>query len=563
MKKCISAALAVLLFLCGCSNSDPTESEEQTIEEVTQKDWELAKTTPFEPYPELVIYTLGKMTGAENSNMPEGDTYENNVYTRYLRNMIQIQNQNTFEAMDRKYDTSVEMCIATGEIPDVLVVSDQETLQRLVKQDLIEDLSEAYENCASDGLKEMYASYGDGILESATYDGKLMALPETNIDEGPNLLWLRKDWMDKLGLNAPKDLDDAIAVIRAFVEQDPGENGEGNTVGLVCDAALTGGAGYSAEYLVDIIFACYNSYPRQWILNENGNAVYGSVQPETKEALGKLRELYEEGILDRNFLLRSTSNIIDLIVGGTCGSFFGPWWAPNNPLMEAVDADPDAEWEPYLLETSKDGSTSYHSQNSNYKYVVVRKGYEHPELVFKMASVMFDYMRFQNIEDEEFSNFFKDNVDQTARPVPINVDYKDALTICYDSLSKALAGEIEPDKLQLLERSYYAGCKAYLDDPENATKEEWAAYTSRITACALLSENKIKEIKSLFFGKTLTMNENWWKLEELENEAFLKIITGEEELEHFEQFVEEWYDSSGLEITEEVRAKVNGEISEE
>lgn len=560
MKKWIAAVLAMILF-CGCSTAErqQTETESSTAENIQTADWENAKTTPFEPYPELVTYTLGKMTGAENSNMPEGDTYENNVYTRYLRNKINIQNDNVFEAMDRQYNTNVEMCIATGEMPDVLVVSNQETLQRLVKLDLVEDLSEAYENCASDRLKEMYASYGEGILDSATYYGKLMALPETNIAEGPNLLWLRKDWMDELGLDAPKTLDDAIEIIRAFIELDPGGNGEGNTVGLVCHTTLTGGAGFSAEYLVDIVFACYDSYPRQWIFNEEGEVVYGSVEPETKEALGKLRELYAEGIMDQKFLLRSTSNIVDLIVDGKCGSFFGPWWAPNNPLMEAVEADPEAEWEPYLIATAEDGSTSYYSQNANYKYVVVRKGYEHPELVFKMASVMFDYMRFENNEDEDFVNFFKNNVDMTARPTPINIDYKDALAICYQALNRTLSGEIEADELELLERSYYMGCRAYLDDPLNATKEEWAAYASRIKACSLISEGDIKEIKSLFFGKTFTMNENWWKLEEMENEAFLKIITGEEELEYFDQFVKEWNENSGAAVTAEVRAKLIGQ----
>lgn len=98
--------------------------------------------------------------------------------------------------------------------------------------------------------------------------------------------------------------------------------------------------------------------------------------------------MYETGILDNNFLLRTSSNIIELVVNGQCGSFFGPWWAPNNPLMEAVGTDPEADWQPYLIETDDDGSTSYHSQQPSYKYVVVRKGYEHPEVACKIVSVL-------------------------------------------------------------------------------------------------------------------------------------------------------------------------------
>ena len=67
---------------------------------------------------------------------------------------------------------------------------------------MIEDLTVAYQNCISDRIREMYASYGEDLIDSVTFDGKIMALPETNITDGPNLVWLRKDWMDTLGLSA-------------------------------------------------------------------------------------------------------------------------------------------------------------------------------------------------------------------------------------------------------------------------------------------------------------------------------------------------------------------------
>ena len=48
----------------------------------TTKQYEEACNTPLGKYPETITYTLGKMTGVNNSNMPAGDTYENNAYTR-------------------------------------------------------------------------------------------------------------------------------------------------------------------------------------------------------------------------------------------------------------------------------------------------------------------------------------------------------------------------------------------------------------------------------------------------------------------------------------------------
>ena len=110
--------------------------------------------------------------------------------------------------------------------------------------------------------------------------------------------------------------------------------------------------------------------------DSDGNVVYGSVTSEAKDALAYIRQLYSDGIIDNDFLLRTTTNICELIEDGRCGSFFGPWWAPNNPLANAVSKNPDADWQPYLIATDSDGTTSYHSQNPCYKYVVVRKGYD-------------------------------------------------------------------------------------------------------------------------------------------------------------------------------------------
>ena len=75
--------------------------------------------------------------------------------------------------------------------------------------------------------------------------------------------------------------------------------------------------------------------PCHWILDESGDVVYGSVTQETKEALSKLRNLYEDGILDQRFLLRKTENIDNLIKTGHCGAIYGRWWAPNTPLSAA------------------------------------------------------------------------------------------------------------------------------------------------------------------------------------------------------------------------------------
>ncbi len=555
LKKCVAFGVTgIMLILAGCKS--PAGFVSNDNEEYNAR-MEEARTTPFGAYPETIEYTLGKMTSVNNSNMPENDTYTDNAYTRYIKSVINVQNVDVFEANDSQYDTNVSMVISMGSLPDIMVVSSQDEVEQLVEAGLIEDLTESYNNCISDRIRKMYESYGDSLKDMVTYDGKIMALPETNITDGPNLVWLRKDWMDKLGLSEPHTIDDVVNIVKHFISEDPGNNGvdasgKPNTVGLAVDTDVTGECGYSSEFLLDIIFACFGAYPKQWIMNDDGEIVYGSVTNEAKEALSYISSLYNQGVIDNDFLLRTSTNICELIENGLCGSFFGPWWAPNNPLANAVSRNPDADWQPYLIATDSDGTTSYHSQNPCYKYVVVRKGYEHPEIAAKMISVMFDKVRFDCTDSEEFKNYYQLNVEPTARPLSINVDYNNALSICYRNIDATISGRKNPDSLELLERSFYDACSEYIKNA-NKTSTQWAAYMSRIKACSLIAQDNIKVVDSLYFKTTDTMKSHWWRLKAKEKEAYLKIISGEEDISYFDTFVKEWNEQGGQTITSEVR----------
>lgn len=554
LKKCVAVGVTgIMLILAGCKS--PAGFAYNDNEEYNAR-MEEARTTPFGAYPETIEYTLGKMTSVNNSNMPENDTYTDNAYTRYIKSVINVQNVDVFEANDSQYDTNVSMAISMGSLPDIMVVSSQDEVEQLVEAGLIEDLTESYNNCISDRIRKMYESYGHSLKDMVTYDGKIMALPETNITDGPNLVWLRKDWMDKLGLSEPHTIDDVVNIVKHFISEDPGNNGvdasgKPNTVGLAVDTDVTGECGYSSEFLLDIIFACFGAYPKQWIMNDDGEIVYGSVTDEAKEALSYINSLYNQGVIDNDFLLRTSTNICELIENGLCGSFFGPWWAPNNPLANAVSRNPDADWQPYLIATDSDGTTSYHSQNPCYKYVVVRKGYEHPEIAAKMISVMFDKVRFDCTDSEEFKNYYQINVEPTARPLSINVDYNNALSICYRNIDAAISGRKNPDSLELLERSFYDACSEYIKNA-NKTSTQWAAYMSRIKACSLITQDNIKVVDSLYFKTTDTMKSHWWRLKAKEKEAYLKIISGEEDISYFDTFVKEWNEQGGQTITSEV-----------
>ena len=52
------------------------------------------------------------------------------------------------------------------------------------------------------------------------------------------------------------------------------------------------------------------------------------------------------------------------------------------------------------------------------------------------------------------------------------------------------------------------------------------------------------------------MNKTWWKLKQMENEAYIEFIMGERDLDEFDDFVKEWKSQGGQDIIQEINAQV-------
>ena len=110
----------IAIAVCGCSNdlqelnqkrSSAAKENTESTETVRTGTWETAAQTPYGAYPELVTYTLGQMSGANNSNLPDGNTYDDNAYTRYLRKILNIQNKSVYMEREDQYDEFVNILV--------------------------------------------------------------------------------------------------------------------------------------------------------------------------------------------------------------------------------------------------------------------------------------------------------------------------------------------------------------------------------------------------------------------------------------------------------------------
>ena len=75
-----------------------------------------------------------------------------------------------------------------------------------------------------------------------------------------NVLLIRKDWLDKLGLQPPKTWDDLAKVAQAFTTQDPDGDGKADTYGLAVPGSTS--RGYISWYWSSFLYSGRRRLPQ-------------------------------------------------------------------------------------------------------------------------------------------------------------------------------------------------------------------------------------------------------------------------------------------------------------
>lgn len=511
---------------------------------------------------EAVTIMMGRQT-LQNPKLPEGDTYENNAYTRMLEDKLNVKIVDEFEANGDDYDRQVSLALSAGDIPDIMKVTTLDELQELYENDLIADLTESYESHASDYLKGIYDSYGGRALENVTFDGKIMALPGTNADSGPSIVWIRSDWMDSLGITIDEDgngcitIEELEMVAKEFVDKNPG-NAE-NVVGIALASWLTSGDP-DGTYSMNSLAYAMGAFPKTWY-EKDGGIIYGSTTEEMKNALSTAAGWYRDGILDPQVGTRTWDDITALLANGQTGIAFGTWHIPDWLLNNVYALNKDASFQAYALEDANGKVNCKHNDATN-GYMVVSKEFAHPELAVEIANLFYDELANSSSVAEEFpevAKYMEDGVDGSTRPFNIEVNSYTSLLDDYKDLKQCLDGEITVEEIHSAEqRTNAAVIGAYLEGTEDATG--WAKYHSRMKGVNLIYELTEQDLFSwltpVFPQTTPTMETNWANLEKLEEETFIKIVTGVEDVETgFAQFVENWNAQGGAQIIDEITAQ--------
>ena len=504
------------------------------------------QTDAYSPLPERASLVLVK-GGQENASlMPEGESIEDNRALQYIEDTLNVDVTFAWVVPSDSYSDKLNLSIASGDIPDVMTV-DAIQMQQLTEAGAIEDLTPYVEKYANADILANWEQTGGVALQAATIDGKIMGIPNVQPQaDAPIMVWVRQDWLDKLGLAAPETVDDVEAIAKAFIEQDPDGNGAADTIGLT---GTTNPVQVPSNlHGFDAIFNAYGAFPELFYRNADGEIVYGSIQPETKEALTRLAAMYQAGIIDPEFATKDGDKANEIVVGGRGGIMMGPWWISWWPLADSVNNDPNADWQPFMIK-DKNGNYTFGMGDYTYSFVVVKKGYPHPEIALKILNVQNDLSYGLNDAPQYYPNF--NEIWTLLFPIPFLIEQPYVVERMATEYQEALDGTRDPEAFSEAMKLEYGQIQSDIAAPRSDSSN-WATRMARLDAAKLLAGGYDEVRTDPVASRVFATDPTWPALQKLEEETFLQIITGAKSIDDFDAFVEEWNNSGGAALLEKM-----------
>jgi len=548
MKNCKSM-LALLLAMCmifgllvGCSNEVGGDDETTPPIDFDPNDG------PLTPYEETLVVTQVRYA-QPGCTYIRGESKSDNFIRDFYKEKLNIEYKTVWETEYTSYFTKLNLDIGSDDLPDIFMV-DGAQLQTLIENDQIEDLSQYYEHYATDLLREN-VEYGDGyLLQFPTVNGKLYGLPRFTSYAGETaFMWIRTDWMNQLGLSAPTTWDEFWNYIKVLKES-----------GLcINDSSGFSFLGVASESF-DAITQMFGAYYDYFIKDEaTGELVYSGVSEEMKEALQAMQDMYKAGLIDADWASKGSTEE-EMIASGQYGIVFGRYFYPYL-LKGSLLNDPNAQWECFPVPSYDENSVSI-PMGTNYTngYIVVRKGYEHPEALIKTMNLWCEL----NVDGGQYVDWLAEQTTGKYKSVSLLNEYMfpyamegvASFTESGEALRNIFASA-NPDE----EVKKYPFVTSLYEELKDPTDPEWVTgsgwwHNLVYTSGALVMESYLE--RGLQFNEFQGMLSedsafNKVALDKMMVETYTNIIMGEP-VDTFDTFVQEWYAEGGQEILEEVNA---------
>lgn len=315
MKTRLFALALVLILALGCvACSAPAQAPEDAADPAAQSPEAPAAETDS-AFAEHVTFTMNT-----TSDPPAEDDALWNYYTdkfNFTVDWVPLQYAERFDKL--------RIWIATDDLPDVVWIG----LNDVIYSEYITWMNSGMfaEVPSLDNYPNIKAMYDQEAMlgdELCTFDGKLMSLPamrdSASYDFMINMgIGYRADWAEKLGMRNEGDVytwEEFMNLLQAFIEQDPGGNGAGNTYGLCTRMG----------YFPDIL-GIWQTNPTPWTFEEpgyiemDGQYVWYPSTDAYIEGLKIVKDLYDRGIIWPDNVIDSSETLYrELYVAGQMGA---------------------------------------------------------------------------------------------------------------------------------------------------------------------------------------------------------------------------------------------------
>ncbi|MCL2831642.1 MAG: extracellular solute-binding protein [Treponema sp.] len=248
----------------------------------------------------------------------------------------------------------INILVGSGDIPDCLPMNMAQMIS-WSDMGIIRNINGLYES----SYQNIYNFLTEDDLKTTRYNGNQygIAIPGNRL-ENPNVLCIRTDWLDKLGLSMPKTIDELYNVLYAFTYKDPDGNGKDDTYGI---AGCTN-SNISFNHMMQIFGSFGVIYGGGgYNFSKVGNQIIPDIiRPEMRDALAFFARLYKDGLMDKDTFNMTAPQLEDK---GTRG-IVGLWgFAANGIAARAYPnmqkANPNARVALFIQPPAPDGKLYY------------------------------------------------------------------------------------------------------------------------------------------------------------------------------------------------------------
>lgn len=392
--------------------------------------------------------------------LPGGSNPTNNHWTRWIneqmmkRHNIQVE----FVSVPRSEEIQqLNVLMAGGNAPDIVFTYTQSVAYNYYKQGGLADLTDHIEKYGANIKRYL----GEEILSYGKFNGRQYMIPAKRISRATYVTYMRKDWLDALGLPVPRTKQEFFDALVAFKKHNPGR------VEQVIPYAAAADVPWHFGPIVDSFIEWYKMTEEERFVLEAAatNQGNGLLYPGFKEGIRFLNKMYNAGLIDPQFpLYKDFSPCDDLIARGFVGVFTANYDYPirtspgvYNNLKKNV---PGAELVPVDCFENPQGKYFKQIYPPIGIYNFVPASSKNVEAAVKYFDFLCeDEVRTYLTTGEEGVNHFKD---ENGIPVMINLENDDRMMNSPNNLDYAMIvngvdlGD-EQKNVLVLSKSYEAG----------------------------------------------------------------------------------------------------------